>query len=69
MGTHRKGPQFDKRQTEALREADFMELLELAPDLCEEAAECGLRSFLILAGALDGKAVASRLLSYEGLLA
>ena len=61
-----QGPQFDKKATEALREADFMELLELAPDLCEEAAECGLRSFLILAGALDGKAVAPRLLSYEG---
>lgn len=34
--------------------------------LCERAAECGLRSFQIMAGALDGLAVAPRLLSHEG---
>ena len=28
--------------------------------------ECGLRSFQIMAGALDGQAVESKLLSYEG---
>jgi len=36
------------------------------PDLAEAAAECGLRSFWIMAGALDKKAVKPELLSYEG---
>jgi len=36
------------------------------PALCERAAECGLRSFQIMAGALDGLAVEAKLLSYEG---
>src|SRR5699024_9381087 len=32
----------------------------------ELAAECGLGSFIIMAGALDGKKIRSELLSYEG---
>lgn len=43
-----------------------MEFLKFDEDFCESAAECGLRSFIIMAGALDGKAVKSELLSYEG---
>ena len=34
--------------------------------LCERAAECGLRSFQIMAGALDGLAVEPHFLSHEG---
>ena len=34
--------------------------------LCDRAAECGLRSFQMMAGALDGLAVSPRLLSHEG---
>ena len=36
------------------------------PSLCERAAECGLRSFQMMAGALDGLAVAPKLMSHEG---
>lgn len=61
-----EGPEFDRLTTEALGNGDFLKLLELDPDLCESAAECGLRSFWIMSGALDRKAVQSRLLSYEG---
>lgn len=61
-----QGPEFDLKVTEALAKANFMELMEFSPAFCEEAAECGLRSFIIMAGALDGKAVDSWLLSYEG---
>ena len=35
------------------------------PALCERAAECGLRSFQMMAGALDGLAVKPRLLSHR----
>jgi AmmeMemoRadiSam system protein A/AmmeMemoRadiSam system protein B len=61
-----EGPVFDRLATEALGNGDFLKLLGLDPELCESAAECGLRSFWIMAGALDRKAVKSELLSYEG---
>lgn len=61
-----EGPEFDRLATEALGTGDFLKLLELDPELCESAAECGLRSFWIMAGTLDRREVKSRLLSYEG---
>lgn len=65
-GFTEEGVQFDKEVTEAMREGNFLKLLEFSPDFCEAAGECGLRSFIILAGALTGKKVSSELLSYEG---
>lgn len=61
-----EGPIFDRQCTEALGQGDFFRLLTLDHSLCTRAAECGLRSFWIMAGAWDGTAVRSRLLSYEG---
>jgi AmmeMemoRadiSam system protein A len=61
-----EGPAFDKAVTEAFAAGDFRALMDFSPDFCDAAAECGLRSFQIMAGALDGKAVISELLSYEG---
>jgi AmmeMemoRadiSam system protein A len=49
-----------------MKEGDFLKLLEFNPDFCEAAAECGLRSFLIMAGSLSGKSVEPDFLSYEG---
>lgn len=60
-----EGPAFDKAVTAAMASGDFLQFLTLDPSLCERAAECGLRSFQIMAGALDGLAVAPRLLSHE----
>lgn len=65
-GFAKEGVQFDKEVTQAMREGDFLKFLEFSPDFCEAAGECGLRSFVILAGALTGKQVSSELLSYEG---
>lgn len=61
-----EGPEFDRLATEALGKGDFLALLRMDPELSENAAECGLRSFWIMAGALDRRSVKSRLLSYEG---
>ena len=61
-----EGPEFDRLAIAALGKGDFLALLQMDPDFCENAAECGLRSFWILSGALDRKAVKSELLSYEG---
>ncbi len=61
-----EGPVFDQKICEIFRDGDFLSLLQLSPGLCEAAAECGHRSFVIMAGALDQKKVESSLLSYEG---
>jgi len=61
-----EGPIFDRELTQAMAQGDFLSFLSFDEGFCEAAAECGLRSFIIMAGALDGKAVKSELLSYEG---
>lgn len=61
-----EGPAFDAQVTEAMAQGDFMSILSFDEVFCDRAAECGLRSFQIMAGALDDKGVDARLLSYEG---
>ena len=61
-----EGPEFDADACDAFRTGDFLKLLEEEPGFCERAAECGLRSFQIMAGALDRTPVTPELLSYEG---
>lgn len=65
-GFAKEGPEFDRRITDAMKEADFLRFLSFDEDFCEAAAQCGLSSFIILAGALDGFAVKTEFLSYEG---
>lgn len=61
-----EGPHFDDAVTHTMAGGDFLEFLTIDPALCERAAECGLRSFQVMAGALDGLAVEPQLLSHEG---
>lgn len=61
-----EGPVFDETVTRAMASGDFLQFLTMDQSLCERAAECGLRSFQMMAGALDGLAVEPRLLSHEG---
>ena len=61
-----EGPVFDEAVTKAMASGNFLEFLTMDPSLCDRAAECGLRSFQLMAGALDGLAVQPRLLSHEG---
>lgn len=61
-----EGPVFDEAVTRTMASGNFLEFFTLDPSLCQRAAECGLRSFQIMAGALDGLAVKPRLLSHEG---
>ena len=60
-----EGPVFDEAVTKTMASGNFLEFLTMDPSLCDRAAECGLRSFQIMAGALDGLAVQPRLLSHE----
>ena len=61
-----EGPKFDAEITQAMDRGDFLYFLSVDPTFADTAAECGLRSFQIMAGALDGLSVRSELLSYEG---
>ena len=60
-----EGPQYDERLMDVCGRGAFGELLEFDEAFCERAAECGHRSFVLMAGALDGQAVEARRLSHE----
>ena len=61
-----EGPRFDKACMKYLEEGDFLKLLRMDRALYEPAAECGLRTFWMMAGALDGQALKIKKLSYQG---
>jgi len=61
-----EGPRFDAEVMDNLSRADFLKLLTMDSQMCNRAAECGLRSFWIMSGALDRKKIAVEKLSYEG---
>lgn len=65
-GFAKEGPVFDQRMADCFDKGDFLELLTTPAKLAEGAAECGLRSFWIMAGAFDCLDVESELLSCEG---
>lgn len=65
-GFAEEGPAFDEYIVQAIKTCDFKKLLEADANFCERAGECGLRSFAILAGALNSYNVKSNVLSYEG---
>ncbi len=60
------GRKFDLQLMDILREGRIIDLFNMDQILINEAAECGLRSLYILAGALDGKEAKADILSYEG---
>lgn len=60
-----EGPQYDERIMDTCGRAAFGELLRFDEDFCDKAAECGHRSFVIMAGALDGMDVKARAYSHE----
>lgn len=65
-GFQKEGPEYDSRIMEVMGSGAFGELLEFSEDFCEKAAECGHRSFVMMAGALDRSAVKTEALSHEG---
>ena len=60
-----EGPEYDRRIMDACGRGDFGELLEFEESFCEKAAECGHRSFVIMAGAFDGTEVRAAQLSHQ----
>ena len=64
-GFAEEGPVYDKRIMDVCSGARFGELFDFDENFCEKAAECGHKSFVIMAGALDGKAVEATQYSHE----
>ena len=65
-GFAEEGPEYDERIMDVMGRAAFEELFDFDEVFCEKAAECGHRSFCIMAGALDGKHLETDRLSHEG---
>jgi AmmeMemoRadiSam system protein A len=65
-GFREAGPKFDSLINDILKRAAFDELLTVPKSLTEKAAQCGLSSFQIMAGTLDGEEPEAERLSYEG---
>lgn len=69
-----EGPQLDEQLCEIFKTSALDKLFSFSEDFCERAAECGVRSFQIMAGALEElssshdstRTYSSELLSYEG---
>lgn len=60
-----EGPEYDKRVMDTCSRGAFGELLDFDEAFLDKASECGHRSFVMMAGALDGMSVISRFYSHE----
>ncbi len=60
-----EGPVYDNRIMDVCGRGAFGELLDFDEAFCDKAAECGHRSFVIMAGALDGFKVSASRLSHQ----
>ena len=60
-----EGPIYDKKIMDICRTSNFYELITFKSSFLEKAAECGHRSFTIMAGCFDGQEIESNVLSHE----
>lgn len=65
-GYRAEGPEYDRKIMDVMSRAAFGELFDFSDLFCERAAECGHRSFVVMAGCFDGFSVRAEMLSYEG---
>ena len=64
-GFAKEGPEYDERVMDVCARGAFEELLEFDEGFLDRAAECGHRSFVMMAGALDRTAVKPRFYSHQ----
>lgn len=64
-GYKKVGPEYDERLISCMKKADFASLFDFDYDFIEEAEQCGHRSFVMMAGALDRTRVEATYLSHE----
>jgi AmmeMemoRadiSam system protein A len=61
-----EGEVFDRQIVELIKAKDFKGIINIDKNLAEEAGECGLRTIIMMLGALDGDEADSEVYSYEG---
>lgn len=61
-----RGEEFDQKLIELIEDKDVEGILNMDPDLVQEAGQCGYRSLIVLLGALQGLSWKPEVLSYEG---
>ncbi len=59
-GFVKEGPEYDARIMDVMSRGAFGELFDFDENFCDKAAECGHRSFVIMAGAFDGLQVTAK---------
>lgn len=64
-GFKKEGPKFDKKIVDILSNGNFAELFTIPDEELEKAAQCGLKSFQIMAGALNNYRIDSEFYSYQ----
>ena len=64
-GFAEEGPEYDRRIMDVCSRGAFGELLDFDEAFCDRAAECGHRSFVIMAGVLDGLEVQAEQYSHQ----
>lgn len=64
-GFAKEGPEYDERIMDVMGRAAFGELFDFDEGFCDRAAECGHRSFVIMAGAFDGIVVKAEKLVHQ----
>ena len=64
-GFVKEGPMYDEKIMNIMKHANFDKLINFDSVLMGKASECGHRSFLIMAGALDGKKVLPKMFSHQ----
>ena len=64
-GFDEKGPVYDEKIMDVMKNARFKELLEFDEELLDRAAECGHRSFIMMSGALENTKVNTKYYSHE----
>lgn len=65
-GFAEQGKIFDEKVVDIVKEGNLDKFIEVETDLAQEAGECGLRSFAILAGTLADLDIETEVFSYEG---
>lgn len=59
------GPVYDEKIMKTLAKGDFVDLLSYDPEMVDEAEVCGHPSFVMMAGALDGRSLDIHYYSHE----
>lgn len=60
------GKKFDEEIVSLLKKGDVLGIFNMKHETIEKAGECGLRSFYIMLGAMNGYDIKGNLLAYEG---